>query len=172
MNNGFELQTAQPSVRELREQLAMAEALEPIELELQAAKQAYRDALEDGDPQTIAAAKQRKQDAANHINETRTWLRRERRIAKLLTQIPALEERLAGQILDDDGREDADLRAQLQARLAGMREELPVLEAEAAPLRELFGTPQPSPVVVEDGSADVDAPAVTATAKARTGKGN
>ncbi|MGW6498543.1 hypothetical protein [Nonomuraea angiospora] len=172
--NGLGLPTAQPTVRELREQLALAEACEPISSELQDAKEAYRQALESGDPAAIGAAKERKQAAAHHINETRTWLRREARIAKLQTLIPDLQTQLAEPAWQPKPGwtdEERQARADMEAALAAMEAELPALEEEAAPLRELFGSiPQAGPpIVVEDGSAAVDMPVVKASAKAMKG---
>lgn len=151
--NGLGLPGPQTPVSELRRQLAMAEACEPIERELQEAKQAYRDALDDGDPETVAAAKERKSAAANHINETRTWLRREARIADLKSRLAVPQGSTP-----DPWRFD-------------MEKELDQLEAEAAPLREYLGAvPQPGPpIVVEDGSASVDMPHVQAKARAMKG---
>ncbi|NRQ35978.1 hypothetical protein HII36_29710 [Nonomuraea sp. NN258] len=167
--NGLGLPAAQPSVAELEAQLAMARALEPIQRELADAKRAYRDALDGGDQAVIEAAKERKRKAAHDANETRTWLRREARIAKLRQQLPALVERLAGRILDPDGREDVELRAELQERADGMRQELEALEGEAVPLRELFAAAGP-PVIVETPSVtEVELP--TATVRARAQKG-
>lgn len=172
--NGLGLAGPQPTVSELRRQLAMAEACEPIERELQEAKQAYRDALDDGDPETVAAAKARKAAAAHHINETRTWLRREARIGTLNALIPDLQAQLAEpawQPRPDWTVEERQARADMEAALASMQEELPALEAEAAPLREYLGAvPQPGPpIVVEDGSAHVDMPTVQAKARAMKG---
>ena len=167
--NGLGLPTSQPTLAELREQLAMAEACEPIKQELQEAKAAYREALDSSDQDAIAVAKQRKQAAAHHINETRTWLRREARIGRLLAMIPELQTRLAGPILDEHGRDDQQLRAEVEEALAAMKAELPALEAEAAPLRELFGAAGP-PIVVEDPDVTaVDMPVVKAEARAMKG---
>lgn len=168
--NGLGLPGPEPTVRELRDQLALAEACEPIQQENADAKQAYRDALDGGDPAEIAAAKQRKQEAADAINETRTWLRREERIAVLARLIPRAEAELAAphwKPRPDWTPEIHQERADLEARLNAMKEDLPALEAAARPLRELFGAfPAPGPAVaVEDGSVSVSTPAVRVKAK-------
>lgn len=167
--NGLGLPAAEPTIAELRAQLAVATACEPISIELQEAKAAYRDALDDGNPKTVAAAKERKSVAADHINETRTWLRREARIGRLLAEIPQLEARLAGQVLDEHGGEDVELRAQLEAQLAAMREELPLLEEEAAPLRELFAAAGPHTLVGDASVTTVGLPTVAVKAKPMKG---
>ncbi|GAA3441068.1 hypothetical protein [Planomonospora venezuelensis] len=131
--------TRKAGLQRLRDELAMAEALEPIEDELHEAKEAYREALASGDPDTIAEAKARKQAAANHINETRTWLRRERQITKLQATVVELERILAGPILvkngKDDAREDAQARAEYEAALAVARADLDEMSIQAVKVR-------------------------------------
>lgn len=147
--NGLGLPAAEPTVAELRDRLALAEACEPIQQENSDAKQAYRDALATGDPAVVAAAKQRKQAAADRINETRTWLRGEARIAYLTGYLARPE---------SQNRPDVELRH-------AMRKELEGLEVLVAPFREAFGAAQAAAVVVEDGSASVSTPAVRVKAK-------
>ncbi|WP_326637264.1 hypothetical protein OG884_26475 [Streptosporangium sp. NBC_01755] len=172
--NGLGLPAAQPTAAELRAQLALAEACEPIQQENLDAKQAYRDALERGDAAEIAAAKERKQAAAHQINETRTWLRREARIAKLQALIPALEEDLSKPHWRPTSAwrpEEHRHLEEARERLAAMKAELPALEADAAPLREVFESlPVPvPPFVLEDGSAQVDLPPVAVKSKTMKG---
>ncbi|GHH67647.1 hypothetical protein GCM10017673_14990 [Streptosporangium violaceochromogenes] len=171
--NGLELPQPPRPIAELRAELALAEACEPIWQAHQDAKAAYAEALESGDLAAIRAAGRAKNAAAIRLNETRAWLRREARIARLTAEIPNVENRLAGPVVDRQGRESAELRAELEELLAAMRAELEELSELAAPLRELFGAqPGPDlPVVVEDGSASADGVPVTVRARARTGKG-
>ena len=170
--NGLGLPPAPTPFAQRRAEQAMDAACEPIWQAHQDAKQVLADAVESGDLVAMREASAAKNTAAIRLNDTRTWLRREKRIAKLQAEIPALEMRLAGPILDAAGREDAELRAELAACLATFREELPALEAEAQPLRDLFGAmpAEPIGVVVEDGSASADGLPVTVRARARTGK--
>ncbi|MEV4245223.1 hypothetical protein AB0J63_17630 [Streptosporangium canum] len=170
--NGLGLPKPSPSIAQLRADLAMAEACEPIWQAHQDAKAAHADAVESGDLAAIRETSRAKNDAAVRLNDTREWLRRERRITKLTAEVPALEARLAGPILDTAGREDAELRAELVAQLADLRQELPELESKAAPLRELFGSVPAAPigVVVEDGSTSADGLPAMAQARVRTGK--
>ncbi|MFF4412111.1 hypothetical protein ACFYY8_06230 [Streptosporangium sp. NPDC001559] len=121
--------------QQLRAELELLEELEPISDEHQEAKAAYEAALASGDRETIQAAKERKQAASNHLNETRTWLRREKEITKLGATIVAIEQRLVGPILDQDGEEDAAQRAELETALGQARAQLERAQTEAAVVR-------------------------------------
>lgn len=157
---------------QLRAELALVEACEPIEDAHAEAKDLYREALASGDPVAIRAAKAVKVAAANALNETRTWLRREAAIVKLSTiTIPKLEAVLAGPVLvkhgDADAREDPKARAQVQEALAAARAELEVMAAKAVQVRRdleaLGGVVQGDPVPhdLPPGSADVDLPTIS-----------
>ncbi|MFC3980163.1 hypothetical protein [Streptosporangium jomthongense] len=121
--------------QQIRAELELLEALEPIADEHQEAKEAYRAALASGDREAIEAAKERKLQASNQLNETRTWLRREQEIVHLAATIVAIEQRLAGPILDQDGEEDAAQRAELEAAVGQARSQLERAQAEAAVVR-------------------------------------
>jgi PAS domain-containing protein len=152
--NGLGLPKPQPSIAQLRDELALAEACHPIEQEAAEAKQAYRDALSSGDPDEIAAAKARKQAAADRINETRTWLRAEARIAYLTGYLE---------------RPVSDTRPDVELRHA-MQQELDKLEQLVAPFREAVAAFPPGPVVVvEDGTVEAVTPAVQVQAHAMKG---
>ncbi|MFE3449619.1 hypothetical protein ACFXJ8_11855 [Nonomuraea sp. NPDC059194] len=171
--NGLGQPAVQESAAELRARLELVEACEPIWQAHQDAKAAAKEAAVSGDAVAYRAAVEAKNDAAVRLNGTRQWLRREARIAKLKANIPQLQQRLAGQILNEHGQEDAELRAELAERLDGWQAELVELEEVAAPLREALGAlPTPvADVVVEDGGASVDVPSPAAMrARVRTGK--
>ncbi|MFF4989623.1 hypothetical protein ACFY19_20690 [Streptosporangium saharense] len=121
--------------QKLRDELALLDALEPIEDELHAAKDAYRAAIESGDPQAIRAAALRKDAAAHHINETRTWLRRERSIVKVTETVTTLQEALSRPVLDETGEESPELRAEYVATLAAAQVELEELAVAAEQTR-------------------------------------
>lgn len=157
---------------QLRAELELVEALEPIEEAHAEAKTAYRAALDSGDQAAIAAAKRVKLAAAHHLNETRTWLRRERAITKLSTvTIPELERVLAGPILISDGKgeagEDSEQRSELEQALAAAREELAAFQVEAGQMRrdlEALGgvvSAEAVPLDLPPGSADVTTSAIT-----------
>ncbi|MFC3986430.1 hypothetical protein [Streptosporangium jomthongense] len=119
------------SSQQLRGELELLEALEPISEEHADAKEAYQAALTSGDPEAIRAAKARKQAASNRLNETREWLRREREIAKLsATTIPELE-----RLLSQQGGGGNARRAELGAALEQARAQLERAQAEAAVVR-------------------------------------
>ncbi|MCG5220260.1 hypothetical protein [Streptosporangium sp. KLBMP 9127] len=164
---------------------ALEDALDPIEdahLEAKAAYlaavAAYQQAVTAAgdqardDPAVATAraavreAKRVKVDAANHYEESRTWLRREAAIVKLSTStIPELMRRLAAPILvkdgADDARDDPQERARLEALLLAARQELAATIEEALPMRraleELGGqvAGDPVPPDLPPGSADV-----------------
>lgn len=162
---------------------ALEDACEPIEEALYAAKEAYWDAVEGGDPVAIRETKAAKVEAANRFDEVLTWLRREAEIVKLQTRtIPRLEEILAKPMLvkhgDDDAVDDRTARAEVQAALQAARNELMEATAKAVSLRrqlEALGG-----VVVGDavppglppGSADVTAPSITVKPRTRAVRGD
>jgi len=161
--------------RQVRDELALLETLEPIEQAHLEAKQAYKQAIASGDRKTIGAARARQQATGNHLNEVRTWLRREDAIRRLQTvTIPKLEARLARPILAQDGpgkgREDTAERARLEQLLAEARKELAVMSREAADYRaalEALGgevTGEPVPPDLPPGSAEVGLPTVEVAA--------
>lgn len=136
----------------LREELAMAEALEPIQDAHAEAKETYEDALKiyrravvmedrEAAERALAAVREAKKvllPAANRLNETRTWLRRERTMVRLQNVAEVLERRLAKPILvkhGSDAREDSITRAELQGRLERARADLEGMSADAAMMR-------------------------------------
>ncbi|MBF8186315.1 hypothetical protein ITP53_11255 [Nonomuraea sp. K274] len=157
---------------------ALEDACTPIEEALYAAKETYWAALEGGNRATILEAKAVKQAAAERLEETRTWLRREAEIVKLQTRtIPRLQEILAGPMLvkhgDNDAREDPQARAEVEQALKAARQELETLTAAAIPLRrdlEALGgvvAGDPVPADLPPGSADVTAPSITVAPRTR-----
>lgn len=158
--------------QQVRDEAALLEALQPIEQAHLDAKQAFKEARESGDQAAFLAAKQRKQATGNHLEETRTWLRREDAIRRLQAiTIPKLEQRLAGPILAQDGpgspaREDTKTRKQLETMLERARTELAKLGKEAADYRaqleQLGGVVggDPVPPDLPPGSAEVELPSI------------
>lgn len=163
--------------QQLRAELALVEACEPIEEAHLDAKDAYQQAVASGDAEAIREAKRVKVETGNRLNETREWLRREAEVVKLQTvTIPKLERVLAGPMLVPDGKggsvDDAKARADVQAALAAARAELTGLSVKAAETRTaleaLGGQVVGDPVVRElpPGSAEVTAPAITVRPRA------
>ncbi|MFB4294788.1 hypothetical protein ACBI99_44665 [Nonomuraea sp. ATR24] len=148
----------------LQAELGLLEALKPFEDNHQDAKERFSEAVASGDRARIVAAKQAKVEAANRLEDVRTWLRREAAIVKLQTiTIPRLEQRLAAPILADgkDAGEDLEERARLEGALAAARAELEALGREATAFRaglEALGavvSGHPVPPDLPPGSADV-----------------
>jgi hypothetical protein len=154
---------------------SLEDALDPIEDAHQAAKAEHQEAIASGDRDRIRAAKAAKVEAANRLEDARTWLRREAEIRKLqMIVIPGLERKLAGPILvkhgDKDAREDVQERARLQDALDAARAELAALDVEAVAyrraLQELGGVVvgDPVPPDLPPGSADVTMAPITTKA--------
>lgn len=150
---------------QVRAELELLEALEPIEQAHLDAKAAYKAAVASGDRAAIKAAKQRKRETGDRLNEVREWLRREQVIRKLQTvTVPELERRAASGT--DKQRREAE------AVLERARAELKTLADQAAAYRaaleQLGGvvTGEPVPADLPPGSADVSMPAVAVKAKA------
>lgn len=169
--------------QQVRDELALLEALEPVEEAHLAAKAEYQEAVRSGDLARARAAKARKLETGNRLNEIRLWLRREAAIVDLQTKIiPDLEARLSRPILVQDGtgdaRDDTETRAALEAQLNAYRAELEVMSREAAAYRaelealggEVVG--EPVPPDLPPGSAHVTLPPVVVepTVNGRRGK--
>lgn len=171
--------------QQVRDEAALLEALEPIEQAHLDAKAAFKQARASGDREAFLAARKRKQATGNHLNEVRTWLRREDAIRRLQAiTIPKLEQRLAGPILAQDGpgrpaREDTKTRKQLETMLERARTELAELSRQAADYRaqleQLGGVVggDPVPPDLPPGSAEVELPTIQVKAdiNGRRGRG-
>ncbi|WP_101788642.1 hypothetical protein [Nonomuraea indica] len=147
--NGVMQPGPRKTARQLRDELAVVEACEPIQQAHQEAKTAYAEALKSGDPQAITAAKATKEQTAVRLNETRQWLRAEAAVAHLTHQLAT------------PGRRPAEQQASMEAQLAHLEQlVVPIREALAA-----FPARVPDVVVEEPGSARVTLPTVQARKK-------
>lgn len=142
--NGLSRPPERKTASQLRRELAVAEACEPIEQERDDTRQAYADALASGDPKTIAAAKAVRDAAALRLNDTRKWLRAEARVAVL-----------KGRLARPGGQDDRDKDAA----------ELASLEVLLAPYRELLGTPLTGGPAPAGGTTEAVMPGAKARVK-------
>lgn len=113
------------TIAKRRGELELLDALQPIAEEHEQAKAAYAEALAAGNPAAIREAKQRKNEAARRLNDTRAWLRTEAAVKAWTARLEQAER---------SGQADADkVRAQLErweARARKWREALAALQAE------------------------------------------
>ncbi|HEY9521921.1 MAG TPA: hypothetical protein VIR33_01675 [Thermopolyspora sp.] len=165
---------ARAQARNARRQAEMLEACATVSEAHDAAKHAYREALAAGDARQIAETRKVKADTAHRLNQTRRWLRAEKRLRDLPGQISQATSKLERLRASTDlTAEDAELRDSLPKMIAAMQAESPRLEAMLTPIRQGLagmGAVAPSHVDVTEqrpGDATAAMPSVKATAQAK-----